>query len=110
MGEQAYWTLFILFLVAVIFATIILMVMKKPYRQMQYIKIKKSLDKDNIKLITDEEDIKYLQWVLEKFEWYSKKWWVNLTPQYLNRWLKAKKIFKKYKLDIDVVQYPNEEK
>ncbi len=103
------WIGFIALFTVIIFMVVVLIMMKKPYRQMKYLVIKKSLDAENRKLITDKEDLELLELLLEKFEWYAKNWWVNLTPKYAKRWSKAKKIFEKYNLDIDVVRYEEKE-
>ncbi len=95
-------------LIIIILFTIILAFMKIPYRKYRYLQIKKSLDEDNIKKITSEEDLEYIKDICEKFKWYSKNWYFNSTPTYLYRWNKFKKITKKYNLDIELVQYKEE--
>lgn len=109
MSPDEIVVLVVLLSIIIMFA-IISIVMKKPYRQMKYLIVQKALDNENKKLITDKEDLEYLEYVLEKFEWYSKKWWFNSTPTYLARWKKAKAIFEKYNLDVEVVKYTKEEK
>lgn len=62
--------------------------------------IKECLNEDNIKLITDDEDIELLKEYEKKFRWYARTLWINLTPNYWARYKKVKEIIKKYDLDI----------
>ncbi len=97
-----------LILAIIIVLTIVMIWMKPAFRKYRYLQVKKSLDKSNRKLIKDKEDLEYTEFVLDKMEWYSKKWYVNLTPTYNHRMRKWRKIVKKYNLDIDLCQYPEE--
>ncbi len=106
--ESSFWVMTITLVFIIILFTFMFMYMKPAFRKYRYIIIKKALEDDNRKLITDQEDIEYIEYVLKKYEWYSKNWWVNITPTYVHRWNKFKKIVKKYNLDIDVTQYPKE--
>ncbi len=94
-------------LIGIIIMLVVIFTFTKPaFRKYRYLLIKKSLDDENKKLIKDKEDLEYLEHILIKYAWYSQNWWVNLTPTYNHRWMKFKKIVKKYKLDIDIMEYP----
>ncbi len=73
-------------------------------RKYDYLVIKECLNEKNISLITDEEDLELLKELEEKFLWYAKSWWVNLTPLYMKRYKKVKKIIDKYNLDIELLK------
>ncbi len=94
----------------IIMLVIVMGFMKPGYRKYKYLVIKKALDDDNRKKVTNKEDLEELEFYLSKFGWYAKNWYVNLTPTYQSRWKKFKKIVEKYDLDIEIFDYKEEEK
>lgn len=104
------WSLIFVIILIIVIMTIQQVIVKPPFRKYRYLQIKKSLDEENKKLITDKEDIEQLELLLSKFGWYAKRWYVNLTPTYQSRWNKFKKIVNKYNLDIELFDYKEEEK
>lgn len=99
------WPLILFILLVIILMTITFAWMKPAYRKYRYLQVKKSLNEKNKKLIKEEKDLEYTEYVLEKMEWYSKNWYINLTPLFNHRMIKWRKIVKKYNLDIDICEY-----
>ncbi len=98
--EEVLQGLIIWFVLILVFWAVVMNVLKSSRRRHDYMVIKECLNEDNIKLITDEEDVKLLNEYEEKFKWYASNLWINLTPKYYSRYKKVEEIIKKYNLDI----------
>ncbi len=98
--EIIWMDLLIWFLLIIIFWAVVMNILKSSRRRHDYMVIKECLNEDNIKLITDDEDVELLKEYEKKFRWYARTLWINLTPNYWARYKKVKEIIKKYDLDI----------
>lgn len=105
MDANTFWALFtfIILLIIVITMTITFMYLKMYRRRRDYFIICECLEEKNRALIKSQEDIDLLLMLRKKYSWYasSKGWWAQLTPLYLKRFSKVKKIINKYNLQIE---------
>ncbi len=99
------WTILMFFtlLLIVIFMTASFMYLKMFRRRRDYFIICECLEDRNKNLITEQKDIDLLLILRKKYSWYASRagFWAQLTPLYLSRFKKVKRIIKDYNLDIE---------
>lgn len=92
----------IILVILVLFLVIVVSYLKIFRRKYVALIVQKALSEENKNKIKDENDIKKLEEILKKYKWYSNNWWINLTPIYHKRYKVAKKIIKKYDLNVEL--------
>lgn len=98
--EISLLVMFIVLWILIISFAILITYLKMFKRKCDLLTLKATLSEENRKLITDNDDLDYLEKMVEKFEWYTKKWYYNNTISFYWRYKKILKIIKKYELDI----------